>query len=191
MFRVRVIGLCVILSVALVGCNTSGQTSSTETRVTPSAGSPDTGPSGLSSSLALPVRTASVSSPATSALPGSNTKDAAVTPSTTPGRKDPLPAPTTRAPKPSAAVTTARSLLTGPGPAGKPLTLTGTVEEGVERGCLVMTDRATGKVYNLRGGGSSLVRAGAMLRLTGVTRTDLVSYCQQGAIFQVRTAELL
>jgi hypothetical protein len=71
-------------------------------------------------------------------------------------------------------------------PGGR-LTLTGTVESGVEPSCLVLTDEKTGMRVNLTGG-NRLVRVGARVTVVGQIRTDLMSYCQQGQIFEVLTA---
>jgi len=68
------------------------------------------------------------------------------------------------------------------------LTLTGTIETGVERGCLLLTDEKTGRKVNLTGGDKSIVKAGARVTVVGVLRGDMMSYCQQGAIFQVLRA---
>lgn len=73
-------------------------------------------------------------------------------------------------------------------PAGKELTLHGTVEAGVGHGCLLLKDTTTGLRYNLTGGNAAVVKAGATLTVLGVIRKDMMSYCQQGQIFQVLTA---
>ncbi len=59
------------------------------------------------------------------------------------------------------------------------------MEEGVERGCLLLKDTATGLRYNLTGGNAAVVKPGATLTVVGIIRKDLMSYCQQGQIFQV------
>jgi len=71
--------------------------------------------------------------------------------------------------------------------AGK-LTLTGTIEAGVEHGCLVLTDDRTKRRVNLSGGNQDIVKAGATVTVVGVIRGDMLSYCQQGPIFQVLQA---
>jgi hypothetical protein len=65
---------------------------------------------------------------------------------------------------------------------GPRLTLTGTVTEGVERGCLLLEG------YLLINGPADVVRAGVKVRVTGTVRTDLVSTCQQGTPFMVSSA---
>jgi hypothetical protein len=66
------------------------------------------------------------------------------------------------------------------GPA-KPVTVTGTVAEGVEAGCLVL-----GR-YLLIGGRGDGVRAGAKVTVTGRAQPDLVTTCQQGTPLLVET----
>jgi hypothetical protein len=65
---------------------------------------------------------------------------------------------------------------------GPRLTLTGTVTEGVEHGCLLLDG------YLLINGPADIVRVGAKVRVTGTVRTDLVSTCQQGTPFMVTSA---
>jgi hypothetical protein len=70
-------------------------------------------------------------------------------------------------------------------PAGE-LTMTGLVEAGVERGCLLM---AYGdKKYLLMGGDPNIVKAGLRVTVTGRPAPQLLSYCQQGEPFQVSEA---
>jgi len=71
---------------------------------------------------------------------------------------------------------------------GRQLTLLGTVEEGVEHSCLILTDRHTGRRFNLTGGDPHVVKVGATVTVVGIPRSDLMSYCQQGQIFQVLRA---
>jgi hypothetical protein len=66
------------------------------------------------------------------------------------------------------------------------MTLTGTVEEGVELNCLIM--RTQGKVYQLMGGDRNVVKAGATVWVRGRVNKGVVSYCQQGEPFQVLEA---
>ncbi len=91
------------------------------------------------------------------------------------------------APVPPSSTVPATPVRTSGSP-GARLTLRGTVEAGVEHGCLVLTDRATGKRFTLTAGKPAIVKAGADISVVGVLRTDLMSYCQQGPIFQVLTA---
>lgn len=125
-----------------------------------------------------------------SSLPGPSSSpiETSASRSTAPGQ--------TSAPRPSAPIspapTTSSRGSTGvppaTGPTGKRLTLHGTVQEGVEGGCLLLRDTTTGQQYNLTGGNAAVVKVGANLTVVGVTRKDLMSYCQQGQIFQVLEA---
>ncbi|WP_203923415.1 hypothetical protein [Rugosimonospora africana] len=72
-----------------------------------------------------------------------------------------------------------------PAPSGEQ-TLTGQVEAGVERGCLILND-ATG-VYQLLGGDPTVVYAGAQVSVTGHVVTGVMSYCMQGRPFQITEA---
>jgi hypothetical protein len=65
-------------------------------------------------------------------------------------------------------------------------TITGQVEAGVERGCLVLRD-ATG-TYQLLGGDPTVVYPGANVSLTGHVVTGVMSYCMQGKPFQITHA---
>ena len=65
-------------------------------------------------------------------------------------------------------------------------TITGQVEAGVERGCLILTD-STG-TYQLLGGDPTIVYAGASVSLTGHVVTGVMSYCMQGKPFQITQA---
>lgn len=66
------------------------------------------------------------------------------------------------------------------GPSG-PVTVRGTVEEGVEAGCLLL------RGYLLIGGREHGIRAGATVTVTGQVQPDLVSTCQQGTPLRVDT----
>lgn len=73
-------------------------------------------------------------------------------------------------------------------PAGpsKPLvgtaTMTGTVQAGVEPGCLLLDG------YLLVGGPPAVLTPGATVRVTGKIQPDLMTICQQGIPFLVETA---
>jgi hypothetical protein len=107
--------------------------------------------------------------PATSRPPSADPSPTATTPPATPTPSPPVPlddAP------PSA------------GPSDGPvLTLTGTVEQGVEAGCLVLT--ADGVTYLLLGA-RALVRAGDRVTVEGVLATDVATTCQQGTPLRIR-----
>lgn len=64
-----------------------------------------------------------------------------------------------------------------------PHTLTGTVTAGVEPGCLLLDG------YLLVGGDPGVIRAGARITVTGRVVADLMTTCQQGTPFVVRSAE--
>src|SRR5207248_6173071 len=66
------------------------------------------------------------------------------------------------------------------------LTMTGLVEAGVERGCLLMTYGT--KKYLLLGGDANVIKEGARVTVTGRPNPHLLSYCQQGEPFQVSDA---
>jgi hypothetical protein len=65
-------------------------------------------------------------------------------------------------------------------------TISGQVQEGVQRGCLVLSD-STG-TYQLLGGDPTVVYAGANVMLTGHVVTGVMSYCMQGKPFQITQA---
>jgi hypothetical protein len=71
-----------------------------------------------------------------------------------------------------------------PGPKPERLTLTGTVEAGVESGCLLL------RGYLLLGGPRDLLTSGRTVTVTGRTEPGMVTYCQQGTPFLVESAEL-
>jgi hypothetical protein len=77
---------------------------------------------------------------------------------------------------------------TGKPTAGAPITVVGTVQEGVEATCLVLRTDSTSASYLLLNGDPAVVRAGAHLRVTGVVRTDVMSYCMQGIPLEVTQA---
>ncbi|WP_335991830.1 hypothetical protein [Glycomyces sp. MUSA5-2] len=67
-------------------------------------------------------------------------------------------------------------------------TISGTVEAGVESGCLVLTYEGT--VYGIFGSfDSSVVYAGAQVTLRGTVDAGMMSTCQQGTPFVVQEAE--
>jgi hypothetical protein len=76
-------------------------------------------------------------------------------------------------------------------PAAGQQTLTGQVEAGVERGCLVLRDEGGSGTYQLMGGDAKIVYAGARVSVTGHIATGIMSYCMQGRPFQVTDAHKL
>ncbi|MQM28173.1 hypothetical protein GFD30_21790 [Glycomyces sp. NEAU-7082] len=68
------------------------------------------------------------------------------------------------------------------------LTITGTVQSGVESGCLILEHEGT--VYGIYGSyDSSIVYAGAEVTLHGVIDEGMMTTCQQGTPFVVSEAE--
>jgi hypothetical protein len=65
-------------------------------------------------------------------------------------------------------------------------TISGQVEAGVERGCLILHDPSG--TYQLLGGDPTVVYAGANVVLTGHVVTGVMSYCMQGKPFQITQA---
>ncbi|MER7458335.1 hypothetical protein [Micromonospora sp. NPDC126480] len=110
------------------------------------------------------------------------------TPVTTP--PDPTvtgPVPTTPAQPPPSTVPVPTRPPKSPGGPTKPppegaATLTGTVESGVEPGCLLLDG------YLLIGGPRDVLTAGASVIVTGKIQPDLMTTCQQGTPFMVETA---
>jgi hypothetical protein len=90
--------------------------------------------------------------------------------------------------------TTVPTTLPGGAPATEPtqpagqVTVTGTVREGVEPGCLLL-DAEGGRRYLLVGGERAELQAGARVKVTGQLQRDLVSTCQQGEPVVVASIE--
>ena len=89
--------------------------------------------------------------------------------------------------------TTTPTTLPGNPPVTKPsppaegeLTVTGTVREGVEPGCMLL-DVDRGDRYLLLGGEKAELRAGARVQVTGRVDRGLLSTCQQGEPLVVRS----
>ncbi|WP_345629507.1 hypothetical protein [Rugosimonospora acidiphila] len=148
-----------VASGGLAGCSADQAGSGTTVGVT---GSASAEPSIQPMPLPSPVGTPSASLPPSDLTPAS------------PGPSD----LTTSAP--------AISVPTRPAPTMADQTLTGQVEEGVERGCLILRD-STG-VYQLLGGDPTVVYAGADVSVTGHVITGVMSYCMQGRPFQITEA---
>ena len=128
--------------------------------------------------------------PPASSMPSSASTIPAGTVSQSPDRTAVPPTPISPAPVSSSAAGSTQILIpSAPATsAGSRLTLVGTVEDGVEASCLILTDESTGHRYNVTDGDPAIVKVGARVKVTGVIRTDLMSHCQQGPIFQVLTA---
>jgi hypothetical protein len=65
-------------------------------------------------------------------------------------------------------------------PAGGRLTVTGTIREGVEPGCMLLDAKPGGGRYLLVGGDRGELRVGARVKVTGRVDRNLLSTCQQG-----------
>jgi hypothetical protein len=63
------------------------------------------------------------------------------------------------------------------------ITLTGTAQEGVESGCVLL--RTNQGLYLLIGGDRKTITGGGTLVVRGKVVPDLVTTCQQGTPFQV------
>jgi len=81
-----------------------------------------------------------------------------------------------------------------PFPTGKPspgktssIQLTGRLEKGVE-GCTILRID-DGQSYEMMGGQTALPPIGTRVRVKGVVRNDLMSFCMQGPIVQVLEIE--
>ena len=100
-------------------------------------------------------------------------------------------APSTSTSSASAASTTGTPTpsLTDPPTNGKAMTvtMTGTIEDGVESGCLVFTDEATGETYSITSDRlpGSAAALGSRVTVTGTVDPDLMSFCQQGPVLLV------
>jgi hypothetical protein len=110
---------------------------------------------------------------------------ASVTPVANPPATDQPSAAPSVAPLPPSAVSSATKPDL-PAPSQLEQTLTGQVEAGVERGCLILRD--TTGTYQLLGGDPTVVYAGANVSLTGHVVTGVMSYCMQGKPFQITHA---
>ena len=62
----------------------------------------------------------------------------------------------------------------------------GTVQEGVEPGCLIL-DTGKGQRYVLLAKDSSELKPGAKVEVIGVRATGQISYCQQGLPLEVQS----
>nr|MDT0661636.1 hypothetical protein [Micromonospora sp. DSM 115978] len=105
------------------------------------------------------------------------------------GPSEPAAIPPTGPGEPSVAPPPARpgrTLTPGPPGAVQPtgtITISGTIVEGVEVGCVLIDD------YLLVGGDKALLRPGARVTVTGEIRSDLMTTCQQGTPLLVLSAK--
>jgi hypothetical protein len=119
-------------------------------------------------------------SPAPSGTPAPSDVVTPTPPAVAPTPSDTDPLPTYRpSPRPKGSLT----LPAGTAKPGSTLTLTGTVTGGVEGGCLLLDG------YLLLNPNPRVVREGARVTVTGEVRQDMMTTCQQGTPFMIRTAE--
>ena len=144
-----------------------------------SSAAPSRAPSSSAAPSSAPSSSAAPSGASSSSAPSSSVVSSIAAPSRLGPVSRPSPLPPTSPPS--------TPPKRGGISAGK-LTLTGTIEAGVEHGCLVLTDDRTKRRVNLSGGNQDIVKAGATVTVVGVIRGDMLSYCQQGPIFQVLQA---
>lgn len=100
------------------------------------------------------------------------TPEVSVTSSTSPG----VPIPSSGPP-----------IVTATASPGALATIRGTVTEGVESGCIVLVDDAGAAVANLQGWDLEAHPFDSRVEVTGVFETDLMTTCQQGTPFEVRS----
>jgi hypothetical protein len=91
---------------------------------------------------------------------------------------------------PGTAPTTAPGGRTEPTRTGGPFTVSGTVTEGVEPGCLLLKAEDGGQ-YLLVGGERAELRPGRRLAVTGRVDRGLLSTCQQGEPLVVASIEAI
>ncbi|BAL86374.1 hypothetical protein AMIS_11540 [Actinoplanes missouriensis 431] len=95
----------------------------------------------------------------------------------------PAPAPSSAAIEESAATSAPSEDSSAPGkPAGGTTTLTGTITEGVEPGCLLLDGHLL--IFNDAAQKQS-VKAGDQITVTGTPAKDMMTTCQQGEPFKV------
>jgi hypothetical protein len=99
------------------------------------------------------------------------------------GGSGPATAPTTPPTAPTAPTSTA------PGSPGRSrVTVTGTLHDGVEPGCVLLrTEQGTD--YLLVGGDRGRLMTGRRVQVTGVLSQDLMSICQQGTPLLVNSVK--
>lgn len=171
----------VMMGVLGVAAGVSGCGATADSGAVATDSAPTTIPSTASSAApASSGPAASISSSMPSANTGAVSSSNPVTGATS------MSVPTTATSGTSAGAPSVMSSTAGTLPGGR-LTLTGTVESGVEPRCLILEDEKTGLRVNITGG-NPLVRVGARITVVGQIRKDLMSYCQQGPIFEVITA---
>ena len=69
--------------------------------------------------------------------------------------------------------------------------LTGTVEQGVESGCIVLLDDSGAAIAQLMGIASSAFSYGSRMQVTGEYVPGFLTKCQQGRPFKVHSVRLV
>jgi hypothetical protein len=96
----------------------------------------------------------------------------------TPGAAEtPAGSSSTRQPAAPAGTYPEDLIVTSPGKSGRAITVTGTVSDGVEAGCLTISDGQG--MWTLVGATTGL-KAGDTVTVRGTVREDLATTCQQG-----------
>jgi hypothetical protein len=83
---------------------------------------------------------------------------------------------------------TASPLPTGSTAPGTITTLQGTLAQGVEAGCVVLTDDTGAVLANLFGLDQTATPLGTDVEVTGTFEPDMMTTCQQGTPFEVVSA---
>ncbi|MFE9203694.1 hypothetical protein [Micromonospora sp. NPDC007230] len=100
-----------------------------------------------------------------------------------PGPTGAAPVTSTPSPDPSVSPTDPTAPTKGGPSSGATTTLTGTLQAGVEPGCLLLDGNL------LVGGPRDVLKAGARVTVTGHSQPDLMTTCQQGTPFVVESAK--
>ncbi len=131
----------------------------------------------MSTSPGSPAATGSSSAPGPSASPSTAISAPTIPPSTAisaptiePGELPPI---------------TGAPVAPRPGAVGASTELSGTVEAGVESGCVVLTDARGAVLANLIGLDTAGTPLGSEVVVTGTFQQGMMTTCQQGAPFQV------
>ncbi len=150
-------------------------------------GSPTATDTGGETSAGEPSATVRPTSPST----GPSTGPDGPSPTLTPAPSQPTPEPPTppASPPPSVEPPTPPSVEPPTPPPSKPGTsglirVKGTIGEGVEAGCTIL--RAPGVSYQLVGTTNMRLPHDREVTVLGRLRPDMMSYCQQGAILEVK-----
>ena len=168
----------VILATAACGSSSPGSTttpssiSASAPASAPATASHQRGSTGASSAVSTSGTSNSSHPSSGTPKPGGGTDLSAPT---IPPRKVPLP--------------TGAPVGPGSGHIGGKSELTGTVEAGVESGCLVLTDAGGAVVANLIGLDAATTPVGTEVVVTGEFQQDLMTTCQQGSPFVVASVK--